>query len=106
MFCIKNLGPLCYFSCFSYEGYNGDLQNLFHGTQHIALQVITAACFQQKITEIIPILPYKLKTLLFEKLYFKSHHKIQTHLIEEINGTTSAIGLLKLSNQLVGREVS
>ena len=33
--------------------------------------------------------------MLFEKLYFKSHHKIQTHLIEEINGTTSAIGLLK-----------
>ena len=107
VFCIKNLGPLWSFSCFSYEDYNGDLQNLFHGTQHIALQVITAVCFQQKITEIIPVLPYKSKeSLLFEKLYFKSHHKIQTHLIEEINGTTSAIGLLKLSSQLVGREVS
>ena len=97
VFCIKNLGSLWSFSCFSYEDYNGDLQNLFHGTQHIALQVITAVCFQQKITEIIPILPYKSKeSLLFEKLYFKSHHKIQTHLIEEINGTTSALGLLKI----------
>ena len=33
--------------------------------------------------------------MLFEKLYFKSHHKIQTHLIEEINDTTSATGLLQ-----------
>ena len=95
VFCIKNLGLLWSF-CISYEDYNGNLRNLFHGTQHIALQVIVAASFQQKIPEIIPILPYKSKqSLLFEKLYFKSHHKIQTHLIEEINGTTSAIGLLK-----------
>ena len=96
VFCVKNLGPLWSFSCFSYEDYKGDLRNLFHGTQHIALQIITAVCFQQKIPEIIPILPYKSKeSLLFEKLCFKSHHKIQTHLIEEINGTTSALGLLK-----------
>ena len=46
--------------------------------------------------EIIPILPYKSKeSLLFEKLYCKSHHKIQTHLIEEMNDTTFAISLLK-----------
>ena len=96
VFCVKNLGPLLSFSCFSYEDYNGDLRNLFHGTQHVALQVITAVFFQQKIPEIIPILPYKNKvSLLFEKLCFKSHHKIQTHLIEEINDTTSVIDLLK-----------
>ena len=61
VFYIKNLGPLWSFSCFSYEDYNGDLRNLFHGTQHIALQVITALCFQQKIPEIITPLPYKSK---------------------------------------------
>ena len=33
--------------------------------------------------------------MLSGKLYFKSHHKIQIDLIEEINGTTSAIGLVK-----------
>ena len=96
VFCIKNLDLLWSFSCFSYEDYNVDLRNLFHGTQHIVLQVITVVCFQQKVPEIIPILPHKSKeSFVFEKLYFKSHHKIQTHLIEETNGTTSVIGLLK-----------
>ena len=96
VFCVKNFGPLWSFSCFSYEDYNGHLRNLFHGTQHIALQVITPVCFQEKIPEILPILHYKSKeSLLFEKLYFKSYHKIQTNLIEEINGTASGIGLQK-----------
>ena len=36
-----------------------------------------------------------IKNICFLKNYFKSHHKIQTHLIEEISGTTSAISLLE-----------
>lgn len=38
---------------FFYEGLNGDLRNLFHGTQKIDLQIVTAVCIQNKIPELV-----------------------------------------------------
>ena len=37
---VKQRGPLWTHSCFPFEDYNGDLKDLFHGTQKIPGQVI------------------------------------------------------------------
>lgn len=56
--CVKNIGPLWACSCFWFEDYNGDLRKLFHGTQKVELQIAFSVCIQQKIPELIPLLPY------------------------------------------------
>ena len=37
--CVERLGPLWCTSCFWFEGYNGDLTKLFHGTQKVDIQI-------------------------------------------------------------------
>lgn len=55
--CVRNLGPLWGTSCFWFEGYNGDLSKLFHGTQNVDIQITHAVCIHQKIPELVPLLP-------------------------------------------------
>ena len=55
--CVERLGPLWCTSCFWFEGYNGDLTKLFHGTQKVDIQITHAVCIHQKIPELIPLLP-------------------------------------------------
>lgn len=55
--CVNSLGPLWASSCFWFEDYNGDLRKLFHGTQKVELQIAFSICIQQKIPELIPLLP-------------------------------------------------
>ncbi|XP_053391217.1 uncharacterized protein LOC128554033 [Mercenaria mercenaria] len=54
--CVKDLGPLWVYSCFPFEDVNGDLLNLFHGTQNIELQILSGVNVLQnfsKMTETI-----------------------------------------------------
>lgn len=37
---VKNLGPLWAHSCFAFEAANGELHNLFHGSQAVEKQVL------------------------------------------------------------------
>ena len=39
---VRNLGPLWTHSCFPFESYNGNLLKLFHGTQNVQLQIVSA----------------------------------------------------------------
>ena len=39
---VRDLGPLYIYSCFPYESLNGDIKNLFHGTQAVDKQVANA----------------------------------------------------------------
>lgn len=55
--CVRHLGPLWGTSCFWFEGYNGDLTKLFHGTQNVDIQITHAVCIHQKIPELTPLLP-------------------------------------------------
>lgn len=55
--CVNNVGPLWACSCFWFEDYNGDLRKLFHGAQKVELQIAFSVCIQQKIPELIPLLP-------------------------------------------------
>ena len=55
--CVKFLGPLWSCLCFWYEDYNGDIRKLYHGTQKVDLQIALSVCIQQKIPDLIPLLP-------------------------------------------------
>lgn len=54
---VNDLGPLWTHSCFCFEDFNGELRHLFHRTQHVELQIVLSICVQQKIPELIPLLP-------------------------------------------------
>ncbi|XP_053387539.1 uncharacterized protein LOC128551126 [Mercenaria mercenaria] len=45
--CVKELGPLWSYSCFSFEGANGELLKMFHGTQFIDIQIANAVHIYQ-----------------------------------------------------------
>lgn len=50
--CVKDLGPLFVYSCFPFESLNGDLLKLFHGTQYVETQILSAVNNHQ----ILPLL--------------------------------------------------
>lgn len=53
---VRELGPLWSVSCFAFEGANGELLKLFHGTQFIDMQIVNAVhVFQMlpSLTEVI-----------------------------------------------------
>jgi len=56
--CIRELGPLWAYSCFHFEGQNGALKSLIHGTQRIEKQIITSFAYKKNLPaaaeEIIP----------------------------------------------------
>ena len=70
---VEELGPLWSQSCFFDEGLNGDLRNLFHGTQKIDLQIVTAICIQNKIPELVD----KLEIGSVKAFYQKMHSPLQ-----------------------------
>lgn len=37
--CVENWGPLWAWSCFGFEGMNGEMMKFVHGTKNICLQV-------------------------------------------------------------------
>lgn len=53
---VMDLGPLWTHSCFCFEDFNGELRSLFHGTQSVEEQIVTAVSVQQKIPELVPLL--------------------------------------------------
>ncbi|CAH3158193.1 unnamed protein product [Porites lobata] len=53
---VRDLGPLWTHSCFCFEDFNGELRSLFHGTQSVEEQIVTAVSVQQRIPELVPLL--------------------------------------------------
>ena len=78
--CVNNVGPLWACSCFWFEDYNGDLRKLFHGAQKVELQIAFSVCIQQKIPELIPLLPCgsSSKEFLWEHDMWTPLIKVQT----------------------------
>ena len=91
--CVRNLGPLWGTSCFWFEGYNGELTKLFHGTQNVDFQITHAVCIHQKIPELLPLLPAGSAAKSFYK------HLVEGHALsscrEKIAEKMYAIGSLK-----------
>ena len=47
---VRQLGPLWVYSCFYFEGQNGTLKSLVHGTQHIEKQVINSFSYFKNLS--------------------------------------------------------
>ena len=81
---VKDLGPLWTHSCFCFEDYNGELRHFFHGTQHVEMQIVLSICVQQKIPELIPLLPPNSSALqFFEELTSKGRLNQKKEIIAE-----------------------
>lgn len=65
---VRNLGPLWTHSCFPFESYNGNLLKLFHGSQNVELQIVSAIA----ITQSLPSLKSKLIPGSTEEEFFNS----------------------------------
>lgn len=90
---VEDLGPLWSQSCFFffYEGLNGDLRNLFHGTQKIDLQIVTAVCIQNKIPELVD----KLEIGSVKSFYQKMQSSLQSFTRTCIGLNTFVVGPIK-----------
>lgn len=76
---------------FFYEGLNGDLRNLFHGTQKIDLQIVTAVCIQNKIPELVD----KLEIGSVKSFYQKMQSSLQSFTRTCIGLNTFVVGPIK-----------
>ena len=66
---VLDLGPLWANSCFYFEDFNGQLRNLFHGTQNTDKQIAFAVCIHQSLPQLSSSLTYGTPELeLFTKL--------------------------------------
>lgn len=69
---VQDLGPLWANSCFYFEDFNGQLRNLFHGTQNIDRQIAFAVCVHQSLPKLSNSLIYGTSEYeLFSKLMCK-----------------------------------
>jgi hypothetical protein len=59
--CVRNLGPIWAYSCFPFETANGDVTKLFHGTQHVDMQIVSSVNIIQKLPHLILTVPKNVK---------------------------------------------
>lgn len=88
--CVRKLGPPWGTSCFWFEGYNGDLSKLFHGTQNVDIQITHSVCIHQKIPELTPLLPSGSAAKSFYKHLVEGRSLPRCR--EQIDGKVYAIG--------------
>jgi len=88
---VCDMGPLWTQSCFAFEDFNGELRNMFHGTQSVEEQLVRAVSIQQKIPSLIPLLT---EGSLAKELYDKMDNNTQPHVQKESIGN----GLFKIGS--------
>ena len=90
---VKQLGPLWAYSCFHYEGQNGVLKTLIHGTQQADKQLISSYSYIRNLPSAASNLINQCTSLHFESfkhLYFK--HSIPQHNSMKISKDIYLIG--------------
>ncbi|KAK3744830.1 hypothetical protein QZH41_008812 [Actinostola sp. cb2023] len=90
---VQQLGPLWAHSCFPFEDYNGDLKDLFHGSQNIPGQIIQSVSILQKIPEVAArAVESEQVKRLFDDLTNRSHCCKRT---EAISNNIYVVGALE-----------
>ncbi|KAJ1531389.1 hypothetical protein ONE63_000070 [Megalurothrips usitatus] len=87
---VLDLGPLWVYNCFFLESFNGKLSRLFHGTQHVALQICSSISMLMQVPTLIGSLPPASKALEFCR-YLESYTK-SFKLADQIDNVTVAVG--------------
>jgi len=85
--CVRNWGPLYCYSLFQFENYNGILLGLFHGTQHAALQMATAAMEIGQVTHQEYHLCNPAAREMYDKLFSRPLGSENVAVHAEINGS-------------------
>lgn len=70
---VHELGPLWAFPCFSFEDANGELLQLFHGTQSIDLQIVNAV----HVFQMLPLLSQTISNRSIASDFVKKLSKFQ-----------------------------
>ena len=97
---VLDLGPLWANSCFYFEDFNGQLRNLFHGTQNIDKQIAFAVCIHQSLPQLSSSLTYGTpEHELFTKLMGK-RIPVRKDMIGSDIYIVGAIDYLKLKSML------
>lgn len=92
---VCDMGPLWTHSCFAFEDFNGELRNMFHGTQSVEEQLVMAVSIQQKIPLLTPLLTEgSIAKELFDKMNNKTQPCIQK---ESIGDGFYKVGTIKPS---------
>ena len=98
---VNHLGPLWANNCFYYEDYNGDLSQIFHGSQSIAFQILTAVTVQLKIPNAERTFNTESKGFsFFQKLVMNSHHRVITKHQYSIGNGQIVVGILRRASLL------
>ncbi|XP_072019667.1 uncharacterized protein [Amphiura filiformis] len=91
---VVHTGPLWAINCFGFEDANGQILKLFHGTQNVEMQIMSAVNTLHLLPQMIQNLPKNSKTLMFinKMQRTKSVRKVSSLHIEPLGkGYTKAI---------------
>ena len=98
---VRDFGPLYSYSCFAYEGLNGNLLSYIKGTQHVESQILETICIKQSLPYIAQA---HLTTGSEEERFY--HHMTSTkhHSDREVNicENQRSLGLINQTNELNG----
>ena len=97
---VRELGPLWVYSCFHFEGQNGILRNLIHGTQKVDVQLIRSYSYLRNLPVATDSLTSTEFFATFKRLYFKQH--LPKHNCTKISEKIYLLG--KPSNTVVEEE--
>lgn len=88
---VRNLGPLWTHSCFPFESYNGNLLKLFHGTQNVDLQIVSAVAISQSLPGLkLKLIPGSIEEEFFNSLMNPSHVRKEQVIEKDIAALGSA----------------
>jgi len=92
--CVRELGPLWAYSCFHFEGQNGTLKSLIHGTQHIEKQIMISFAYKKNLPaaaeETIPHNSTYLRA--FEHLHFDQRYFFSEQNCVQVGEDTFTLG--------------
>ena len=88
---VRNLGPLWTHFCFPFESYNGNLLKLFHGTQNVDLQIVSAVAILQSLPCLkLKLIPGSIEEEFFNSLMNPSHVQKEQIIEKDIAALGSA----------------
>lgn len=87
--CVQDIGPLWVYSCFPFESLNGELLKLFHGTQYVDTQILSAVKCHQILPQMLEKLSADTKQIRFVS---KFANKLKTSLGKKVDYNVHCIG--------------
>ncbi len=91
--CVRNNGPLWAYSCFAFESVNGELMKLFHGTQSVDTQIVSAVNVHHMLVHMLMKVQPTYKSVPFVCRVLDAGHR--TNLGVQLDHNLFAVGRAK-----------